>query len=159
MAEDIGIAGRAGYYDDIGAARDVVQNHLLQLLALTAMEEPVSFQAQYLRHEKEKVLSAVRLPKDLARSTVRGQYTQGWQGSEEVIGYLDEDRVKDGSTTETYAALKIGIDTDAGPGSRSTCAPANAWANGSPRSPWSSSVRRTCRSTRPPPKSSARTRS
>ena len=66
MAEDIGIGGRAGYYDGIGAARDVIQNHLLQLLALTAMEEPVSFDADDLRAEKEKVLSAVRLPKDLA---------------------------------------------------------------------------------------------
>ena len=111
MAEDIGIAGRAGYYDEIGAARDVIQNHLLQLLALTAMEEPVSFQAQDLRAEKEKVLSAVRLPKDLARSTVRGQYARGWQGGEEVIGYLEEEGVKKDSTTETYAALKVEIDT------------------------------------------------
>jgi len=111
MAEDIGIAGRAGYYDGIGAARDVIQNHLLQLLALTAMEEPVSFRAKDLRAEKEKVLSAVRLPKDLATSTVRGQYAQGWQGGEEVIGYLDEEGIKDSSTTETYAALKVEIDT------------------------------------------------
>ncbi len=66
MAEDIGIGGRAGYYDGIGAARDVIQNHLLQLLALTAMEEPVAFDADSLRMEKEKVLSAVRLPADLA---------------------------------------------------------------------------------------------
>ncbi len=111
MAEDIGIAGRAGYYDGIGAARDVIQNHLLQLLALTAMEEPVSFQADHLRAEKEKVLSAVRLPKDLARSTARGQYTQGWQGGEQVIGYLDEDGISKHSTTETYAAMKVEIQT------------------------------------------------
>ena len=69
MAEDIGIGGRAGYYDGIGAARDVIQNHLLQLLALTAMEEPVSFDANDLRGEKEKVLSAVRLPRDLDKGT------------------------------------------------------------------------------------------
>ena len=74
MAEDIGIAGRAGYYDGIGAARDVIQNHLLQLLALTAMEEPVSFDAKDLRAEKEKVLSAVRLPADLDKGAARGQY-------------------------------------------------------------------------------------
>jgi glucose-6-phosphate 1-dehydrogenase len=111
MAEDIGIAGRAGYYDGIGAARDVIQNHLLQLLALTAMEEPVSFAAKDLRAEKEKILSAVRLPPDLATSTVRGQYAQGWQGGEEVIGYLDEPDIKATSTTETYAALKVEIDT------------------------------------------------
>jgi len=111
MAEDIGIAGRAGYYDGIGAARDVIQNHLLQLLALTAMEEPVSFQAQELRAEKEKVLSAVRLPKDLAKSTARGQYVKGWQGGEQVIGYLEEDGISKSSKTETYAALKVDIDT------------------------------------------------
>ena len=78
------IGGRAGYYDGIGAARDVIQNHLLQLLALTAMEEPVSFEADSLRAEKEKVLSAVRLPDDLAAATARGQYAAGWQGGEQV---------------------------------------------------------------------------
>jgi len=111
MAEDIGIGGRAGYYDGIGAARDVIQNHLLQLLALTAMEEPVSFQARNLRAEKEKVLSAVRMPPDLSTSTVRGQYARGWQGGEQVIGYLDEEGITATSTTETYAALKVEIDT------------------------------------------------
>src|SRR5262249_57264342 len=69
MAEDGGIGGRAGYYDGIGAARDVIQNHLMQLLALTAMEEPVSFDADSLRAEKEKVLSAIRCPRDLAPGT------------------------------------------------------------------------------------------
>ncbi|GAB3591068.1 glucose-6-phosphate dehydrogenase [Angustibacter peucedani] len=111
MAEDIGIGGRAGYYDGIGAARDVIQNHLLQLLALTAMEEPVSFEAQDLRSEKEKVLSAVRLPSDLSASTARGQYGAGWQGGQKVIGYLDEDGISRSSTTETYAAVKLEIDT------------------------------------------------
>ena len=80
MAEDIGIGGRAGYYDGIGAARDVIQNHLLQLMALTAMEEPVSFTAKDLTAEKTKVLSAVRLPKDLAANTARGQYARGLAG-------------------------------------------------------------------------------
>ncbi len=111
MAEDIGIAGRAGYYDGIGAARDVIQNHLLQLLALTAMEEPVSFRAEHLRMEKEKVLSAVRLPRDLSRNAARGQYTEGWQGGEHVVGYLQEDGIDPHSTTETYAALKLEIDS------------------------------------------------
>ncbi|WP_353953689.1 glucose-6-phosphate dehydrogenase [Knoellia sp. S7-12] len=111
MAEDIGIGGRAGYYDGIGAARDVIQNHLLQLLALTAMEEPVSFDANHLRSEKEKVLSAVRLPKDLTQGTARGQYARGWQGGEEVISYLSEEGVGATSTTETYAAVKLEIDT------------------------------------------------
>jgi glucose-6-phosphate 1-dehydrogenase len=111
MAEDIGIGGRAGYYDGIGAARDVIQNHLLQLLALTAMEEPISFDAADLRAEKEKVLAAVRLPKDLAKSTARGQYSSGWQGGEKVVGFLEEDGMNPESTTETYAAIKLEIGT------------------------------------------------
>jgi glucose-6-phosphate 1-dehydrogenase len=111
MAEDIGIGGRAGYYDGIGAARDVIQNHLMQLLALTAMEEPVSFDAASLRAEKEKILSAVRLPEDLATGTARGQYAAGWQGGIEVPGFLEEDGIAPDSYTETYAAVKLGVDT------------------------------------------------
>ncbi len=111
MSEDIGIGTRAGYYDEIGAARDVIQNHLLQLLALTAMEEPVSLTPDALRAEKEKILSAVRLPEDLSTSTVRGQYTRGWQGGTHVNGFLDEDGIPYDSRTETYAALKLYVDT------------------------------------------------
>jgi glucose-6-phosphate 1-dehydrogenase len=111
MAEDIGVGGRAGYYDGIGAARDVIQNHLLQLLALTAMEEPVSFDAADLRAEKEKVLSAVRLPKDLATGTARGQYASGWQGGEWVTGFLEEEGMNPQSVTETYAAMRLDINT------------------------------------------------
>jgi glucose-6-phosphate 1-dehydrogenase len=111
MAEDIGIGGRAGYYDGIGAARDVIQNHLMQLLALTAMEEPVSFDAASLRAEKEKILSAVRLPENLATGTARGQYAAGWQGGIEVPGFLEEDGIAPDSHTETYAAVKLGVDT------------------------------------------------
>ncbi|MBI9114894.1 glucose-6-phosphate dehydrogenase [Sanguibacter suaedae] len=111
MAEDIGIGGRAGYYDGIGAARDVIQNHLLQLLALTAMEEPVSFSANDLIAEKIKVLSAMRLPADLGEHTARGQYSAGWQGGEEVRGYLDEDGISEDSATETFAAIRVDIDT------------------------------------------------
>jgi glucose-6-phosphate 1-dehydrogenase len=111
MAEDIGIGGRAGYYDGIGAARDVIQNHLLQLLALTAMEEPVSFDAQDLRAEKEKVLSAVRLPEDLSTATARGQYAAGWQGGQPVKGFLQEEGIPRDTITETYAAVKLEIDT------------------------------------------------
>jgi len=111
MAEDIGVGGRAGYYDGIGAARDVIQNHLLQLLALTAMEEPISFNASDLRAEKEKVLAAVRLPKDLAKHTSRGQYSGGWQGGEKVIGFLDEDGMNPKSLTETFAAIRLDIGT------------------------------------------------
>jgi glucose-6-phosphate 1-dehydrogenase len=111
MAEDIGVGGRAGYYDGIGAARDVIQNHLLQLLALTAMEEPVSFDAADLRAEKEKVLKAVTLPEDLGKHTARGQYSGGWQGGEKVTGFLDEDGMNPESVTETYAAMRLDINT------------------------------------------------
>ena len=111
MAEDIGIGSRAGYYDGIGTARDVIQNHLLQLLALTAMEEPVSFRAADLRAEKEKVLAAVELPQDLAAHTARGQYVGGWQGGQEVVSYLEEDGIPADSTTETFAAMRLDIAT------------------------------------------------
>ncbi len=111
MAEDIGIGGRAGYFDGIGTARDVIQNHLLQLLALTAMEEPLSFDAESVRAEKAKILSAVRLPKDLDAFTVRGQYTSGWQGGQKVPGFLEEEGISKKSRTDTYAAIKLDIDT------------------------------------------------
>lgn len=110
MAEDIGIGGRAGYYDGIGAARDVIQNHLLQLLALTAMEEPNSFLADSVRVEKEKVLSALVLPRDIEKHSARGQYAAGWQGGIEVKGYLEEDGIDPNSRTETYAAIRFDID-------------------------------------------------
>jgi glucose-6-phosphate 1-dehydrogenase len=111
MAEDIGVGGRAGYYDGIGAARDVIQNHILQLLALTAMEEPIAFDAAALRAEKEKVLAAVSLPADLSQATARGQYAGGWQGGERVPGFLDEDGMNPQSTTETFAAMRLDINT------------------------------------------------
>jgi glucose-6-phosphate 1-dehydrogenase len=111
MAEDVGIGGRAAFYDATGAARDVLQNHLLQLLALTAMEEPVEFTAEAIQIEKLKVLRAITIPSDLENYAVRGQYDQGWQAGERATAYLDEDGIKQGSTTETYAAVKLGIDT------------------------------------------------
>ncbi|MDO8307898.1 MAG: glucose-6-phosphate dehydrogenase [Actinomycetota bacterium] len=110
MAEDIGIGGRAGYYDGIGAARDVIQNHLLQLLALTAMEEPLSFAADDVRAEKEKVLRAVTLPRELGKHTSRGQYASGWQGGIPVKGYLEEDGISPESSTETYAAIRVDVE-------------------------------------------------
>ncbi len=111
MAEDIGIGSRAGYYDGIGAARDVMQNHLMQLLALCAMEEPLSFQSRDVRIEKEKVLAGICLPKDLHRHTANGQYAAGWQGGEYVGGYLDEEGIPPDSTTDTFAAVRLEIDT------------------------------------------------
>ena len=111
MAEDIGIGTRAGYYDRIGAARDVIQNHLLQLLALTAMEEPISFEPSALRIEKEKVLEATRFYGPVGESAVAGQYTSGWQGGEWVRGYKEEPGIPADSITDTYAALRLGIET------------------------------------------------
>ncbi len=110
MAEDIGIGGRAGYYDGIGAARDVIQNHLLQLMALVAMEEPIDFSARSLHAEKLKVLESVVRPRRLDQHTARGQYARGWAGGVEVPGYLDESDIPDDSATETYAAVRLGID-------------------------------------------------
>ena len=111
MAEDVGIGSRAGFYDSAGATRDVLQNHLLQLLALTAMEEPVSFSAEAIRTEKLKVLSAVSLPVDLHAGAVRGQYEPGWCLGERVPGYSDEKGVPAHSRTETYVAVQLGIQT------------------------------------------------
>src|SRR4029453_13617270 len=87
MAEDVGIGGRAQFYEKTGAARDVLQNHLLQLLALTAMEEPVEFSAEEIRTEKLKVLRAVSVPEDKETFAVRGQYEQGWLAGQRAIGY------------------------------------------------------------------------
>jgi glucose-6-phosphate 1-dehydrogenase len=106
-AEDIGIGSRAGYYDAAGALRDLVQNHMLQLVALTCMEPPASFEADKVRDEKVKVLTAIT-PPDPA-DTVRAQYTTGSAGGEDVPGYLEEEGVPHGSTTETYAALKLEV--------------------------------------------------
>ena len=111
MAEDVGIGGRAGFYEKTGAARDVLQNHLLQLLALTAMEEPVEFSAEEIRTEKLKVLRAVSLPEDLETFAVRGQYEQGWLAGQRAEGYRQEDGVSPDSTTETFAAVRFGVET------------------------------------------------
>jgi len=111
MAEDIGLGGRAGYYDGIGAARDVIQNHLLQLLALTAMEEPISFHPKALRAEKSKILEATRPVGPFAETTARGQYSGGWQGGQKVPGLLGEGGFSSSSTTETFAAIELAVDT------------------------------------------------
>ncbi|CAN5727604.1 glucose-6-phosphate dehydrogenase [soil metagenome] len=111
MAEDGGIGSRAAFYDETGAARDVLQNHLLQLLALTAMEEPVQFIPSAIRTEKLKVLRAVSLPDDLDAYAIRGQYEQGWLAGERVVGYTQEKDVPEDSRTETYAAVKLGVQT------------------------------------------------
>jgi glucose-6-phosphate 1-dehydrogenase len=111
MAEDIGLGGRAGYYDGIGAARDVIQNHLLQLLAFTAMEEPTSFSSHELRAEKIKILNATRLVGPLDETTAHGQYSGGWQGGELVRGLKEEEGFNPESRTETYAAITCEVAT------------------------------------------------
>ncbi len=109
MAEDVGIGTRAAFYDATGTARDVLQNHLLQLLAMVSMEEPTSFDASEIRTEKLKVLRAIKLPQDILGDTVRGQYLAGWVAGERAVGYLEEEGVPPDSTTETYVAVKLGI--------------------------------------------------
>ena len=110
-AEDIGIEGRAGYYDATGALRDLVQNHLLQLLCHVAMEPPIEFTADEVRDEKAKVLRAIEppAPDDVPRVAVRGQYGPGTVGGEPVPGYLEEEGVPPDSTTETYAAVRLEV--------------------------------------------------
>ena len=112
VAEDIGVGTRGTFYEEAGALRDIVQNHLMQVLCLTAMEPPVAFDAESVREEKVKVLRAVRrVPEEeVASYAVRGQYTQGWVWGEKVPGYREEKNVAPDSTTETYVALKLFID-------------------------------------------------
>jgi glucose-6-phosphate 1-dehydrogenase len=111
MAEDVGIGTRAAFYEETGAARDVLQNHLLQLLALTAMEEPSSFDADALRTEKRKVLGAVVPPTDCTRYAVRGQYDRGWLAGERALAYREEEGVASDSVAETYAAVRLHVET------------------------------------------------
>jgi glucose-6-phosphate 1-dehydrogenase len=110
-AEDIGIGTRAGYYDQAGALRDLVQNHMLQLLTLVCMEPPASFEANKVRDEKVKVLQAIEppTPEQVSEMTVRARYTAGMAGGEEAKGYLEEEGVPGDSNTETYAALKLEV--------------------------------------------------
>lgn len=107
-AETVGVEGRGGYYEESGAARDMVQSHLLQLLSLVAMEPPVNLHADAIRNEKVKALQAVRpiRGEEALHQTVRGQYT----ASSTVPGYLEERGVAQDSTTETYVALKLFVD-------------------------------------------------
>ena len=111
-AEDIGIGTRAGYYDNAGALRDLIQNHMLQLLCHVAMEPPVSFTAEEVRNEKVKVLHAIHAPEgdEVGRMSVRAQYGPGHVAGEDVPGYLQENGVREESTTETYAAMRLEVD-------------------------------------------------
>lgn len=111
VAESGGIDSRAGYYDSAGALRDMVQNHMMQLLALTAMEPPIQFNSDAVRNEKLKAVNAIRqlTPDEVAESTVRGQYGPGWIGGEEVPGYRDDADNPD-TATESFTALRLFID-------------------------------------------------
>ena len=112
VTEQLGMGDRGGYYDDAGALRDMVQNHILQLLCLVAMEPPVSFQADEVRNRKVDVLLAMRKfdPEDIQKNTVRGQYSKGWLEGKEVPGYREENGVNPESNTETFAAIKFFVD-------------------------------------------------
>jgi glucose-6-phosphate 1-dehydrogenase len=110
-AEDIGIGTRAGYYDQSGALRDLIQNHMMELLANVCMEPPSSFDADKVRDEKVKVIEAIRPPpvEEVPHVAVRGQYSSGVVGGEPVPGYLEEEGVAPDSHTETYAALRLEV--------------------------------------------------
>jgi glucose-6-phosphate 1-dehydrogenase len=112
VAEDLGVEHRGTFYEQSGALRDILQNHLLQVLAITAMEPPASFDANAIRDEKVKALRSVRPLEsaELARLVVRGQYTQGEIGGVQVPGYRDEEGVAPDSNVETYLALELDID-------------------------------------------------
>ncbi|WP_186087944.1 glucose-6-phosphate dehydrogenase [Burkholderia gladioli] len=111
VAETVGVGSRAGFYDHTGALRDMVQNHLLQLLCIVAMEPPVSLDPDAVRDEKLKVLRSLRpmTPTDIARDTVRGQYAAGAVDGQPVKGYLEEDNVPPDSRNETFVALRAYI--------------------------------------------------
>ncbi len=112
VAESLGIGTRAEYYEESGAIRDMVQNHIMQVLCLTCMEAPVAFDADAIRDEKVKVMRAIPLfsPEDVVNRTVRGQYTAGVINGQPQIGYKEEKGVAPNSTTETYVALKLFIE-------------------------------------------------
>ncbi len=108
-AEEVGIEGRAGFYDSTGALRDLIQNHMLQLLCHVAMEPPIDFTADEVRNEKVKVLRAIAAPtpQEIPAMSFRAQYAGGTVGGEPVPGYLEEEGIPADSSTETYAALRM----------------------------------------------------
>lgn len=112
VAEKLGVEQRAGYYDNAGALRDMIPNHILQLVTLTAMEPPVSFEADAVRDEQAKILHAITPfdPEDVLHNAVRGQYAEGEIDGKPVPGYRDEEGVAPRSNTDTFAALKLCID-------------------------------------------------
>ncbi len=112
VAETLGVERRGGYYEGAGALRDMVPNHILQLISLTAMEPPISFKADAVRDEQAKILHAITplSPEDVLTRAVRGQYGPGMEGADHVAGYREEPLVSPDSNTETFVALKLAID-------------------------------------------------
>ena len=112
VAETLGVGSRAGYYETAGALRDMIPNHIFQLVTLTAMEPPVSFEADAVRDEQAKILAALQTfsPEDALHNAVRGQYGPGKIDGKEVSGYRNEEKIAPNSNTETYAAMKLSID-------------------------------------------------
>jgi glucose-6-phosphate 1-dehydrogenase len=112
VGEKLGVGGRGGYYEEAGALRDMVQNHLLQVLALVAMEPPVSLEAECVRDEKVKLLKSIRQlhPSQVAANVVRGQYTAGEIEGQKRVGYREEVKVRPDSNTETYVGMRLLID-------------------------------------------------
>lgn len=112
VAEQVGVEDRGGYYEGSGALRDMIQNHLLQILCMIAMEAPVSFEAEEIRNRKVDVLRAIRRikPEEVHKTAVRGQYASGWMKGDQVVGYREEPGVNPNSNTETYAAIKFYLD-------------------------------------------------
>jgi len=112
VSEDLGVEQRGDYYDKSGAMRDMVPNHIFQLITLTAMEPPISFKADAVRDEQAKILGAIQpmAPEDVLARTVRGQYGPGTMNGEKVPGYREEEKVPPDSGTETFVALKLYID-------------------------------------------------
>jgi glucose-6-phosphate 1-dehydrogenase len=113
VAEAVGVEGRGGYYDTAGVIRDMVQNHMLQLLTLVAIDPPVALDATAVRDEKVKVLRAIRpySPDDVAQNVVRGQYGAGSEGGKPTLAYRQEKGVAPDSVTETFMAIKLFVDT------------------------------------------------
>jgi glucose-6-phosphate 1-dehydrogenase len=110
VSEKLGVGSRGGYYEESGAIRDMVQNHLLQVLSLVAMEPPVSLDAEPIRDEKVKLLKSIRPIRDISKQVVRGQYFAGMIDNQIRPGYRQEEKVKSDSNVETYVALKLWID-------------------------------------------------
>jgi glucose-6-phosphate 1-dehydrogenase len=112
VSEKLGVGERGGYYEEAGALRDMVQNHMLQVLSLIAMEPPVSLEAEAVRDEKVKLLKSIRpmTAEDVAKQIVRGQYFAGLVAGEVRAGYRQEPKVKQDSNVETYVAMKLLID-------------------------------------------------